>query len=65
MTLENLDSVEPIDEPEDMWFPLERILTNWIYMFRIGKITADSPEGESARRAVIANRALVLASIFS
>jgi hypothetical protein len=47
MTLENLDSVEPIDEHEDMWYPLETILTNWIYMLRIGKITADSPEGKA------------------
>ncbi|KAJ6189393.1 hypothetical protein N7519_004301 [Penicillium mononematosum] len=47
MTLENLDSVEPIDEHEDMWFPLETILTNWIYMLRIGKITADSSEGKA------------------
>ncbi|CAG7962390.1 unnamed protein product [Penicillium nalgiovense] len=47
MTLGNLDSMQPIDEHEDMWFPLETILTNWIYMLRIGKITADSPEGKA------------------
>ncbi|KAJ5298227.1 uncharacterized protein N7443_006347 [Penicillium atrosanguineum] len=40
MTLENLDSVEPVEDHENMWFPLETILTNWIYMFHIGKITA-------------------------
>ncbi|KAI2684472.1 hypothetical protein LCP963914a_5204 [Penicillium roqueforti] len=49
MTLENLDSVEPIGEHEDMWFPLETILTHWIYMLRIGKITTDSPEGEAPK----------------
>jgi hypothetical protein len=47
MTLENLGSVEPINEHEEMWFPLETILTHWIQMFRIGKITADSPESEA------------------
>lgn len=38
MTIENSDSVEPVDEHEEMWFPLETILTNWIYMTRLGKV---------------------------
>lgn len=46
MTIENVDSVEPVDDHEDMWFPLETILTHWIYLLRIGKITAD-PRKES------------------
>ncbi|GAD95925.1 hypothetical protein PVAR5_4573 [Paecilomyces variotii No. 5] len=46
MTLDNLDSVQPIEEHEDMWFPLETILTHWIYMLRIGKIIADFHEDE-------------------
>ncbi|KAJ5975131.1 hypothetical protein N7481_008838 [Penicillium waksmanii] len=45
MTIENSDSVEPVDEHEEMWFPLETILTHWIYMLRIGKIVAGFPEG--------------------
>ncbi|RAO64964.1 uncharacterized protein BHQ10_000976 [Talaromyces amestolkiae] len=42
MTLcqENIESVSPVDEHLDMWFPLETMLTNWIYMLRIGKVTA-------------------------
>ncbi|CAI7569143.1 unnamed protein product [Penicillium manginii] len=44
MTIENLESVEPVDEHEEMWFPLETILTNWIYMIRIGKIVGGLPE---------------------
>lgn len=42
MTLvqENIESVTPIDEHLDMWVPLETMLTNWIYMIRIGKVTA-------------------------
>lgn len=47
MTLENSDSVMPIDEHDEMWFPLETILSNWIYMLRIGKVTAGSPEIEA------------------
>ncbi|KAL1847332.1 hypothetical protein Plec18167_001413 [Paecilomyces lecythidis] len=46
MTLENLDSVQPIGDHEEMWFPLETILTHWIYMLQIGKITADFHEDE-------------------
>lgn len=44
MTIENLESVEPLDEHKEMWFPLETILTHWIYMIRIGKIVAGLPE---------------------
>ncbi|KAJ6133733.1 hypothetical protein N7523_000055 [Penicillium sp. IBT 18751x] len=44
MTTDNMESVEPIDEHEEMWFPLETILTQWIYMTRIGKIVAGLPE---------------------
>jgi hypothetical protein len=42
MTLyqENIDSVSPVEEHLDMWFPLETMLTNWIYMLRIGKVAA-------------------------
>ena len=45
LTLENIDSVVPVAEHWDMWFPLETILTNWIHMLRMGKITADSRKG--------------------
>ncbi|CAG8066575.1 unnamed protein product [Penicillium salamii] len=41
LAIENSDSIEPIDEHWDMWFPLETILTHWIHMLRMGKITAD------------------------
>ncbi|KAJ5793990.1 hypothetical protein N7457_000589 [Penicillium paradoxum] len=47
MTIWNTGSLEPISEHEEMWFPLETILTHWIYMIRIGKVTVDSPEGEA------------------
>lgn len=44
LTQENIDRVSPVDEHLDMWFPLETILTNWIHMIRIGKVTAGPPE---------------------
>lgn len=37
---ENIDSVTPIEEHLDLWYPLETILSNWIHMLRIGKVTA-------------------------
>ncbi|KAJ5597764.1 hypothetical protein N7537_007848 [Penicillium hordei] len=39
-----LGSVQPIAEDEDMWFPLQRMLSNWIHMLLTGKITANFPE---------------------
>ncbi|OGE53200.1 hypothetical protein PENARI_c008G01235 [Penicillium arizonense] len=44
MTTDNMESVEPIDEHEEMWFPLETILTQWIYMTQIGKAVPGLPE---------------------
>ncbi|KAJ6118973.1 hypothetical protein N7471_013593 [Penicillium samsonianum] len=44
MTTDSMESVEPIDEHEEMWFPLETILTQWIYMTRIGKAVPGLPE---------------------
>lgn len=46
IAIENLESITPIHEHLDMWFPLETMLTNWIHMLRIGKVTASSPEKE-------------------
>lgn len=34
------ESIEPIAEHEDLWMPLETILSNWIYMVHIGKVIA-------------------------
>jgi hypothetical protein len=41
LTIENSESIEPVAEHWDMWFPLETILTQWIHMLRMGKITTD------------------------
>ncbi|KAJ5701866.1 hypothetical protein N7488_009414 [Penicillium malachiteum] len=37
MTIENTQSVEPVDEHDDLWFPLETILTHWIYMIDLDR----------------------------
>lgn len=44
MTTDNMESVEPLDKHEEMWFPLETILTQWICMTRIGKVVPGLPE---------------------
>jgi hypothetical protein len=46
IAIENLESILPIKDHLDMWFPLETMLTNWIHMLRIGKVTASPPEKE-------------------
>ncbi|KAJ5168218.1 uncharacterized protein N7482_003812 [Penicillium canariense] len=59
LTIENPDSVEPVDEHEGMWFPLETILTHWIQMLHMGKITTDPrnerdvPADEAKSRSAI------------
>ena len=44
LTIEDTESIEPIDEHEEMWYPLETILTHWIYLIRIGKVVIDPTE---------------------
>ncbi|KAJ5965608.1 hypothetical protein N7481_012322 [Penicillium waksmanii] len=44
MTIDNMDSVEPVEEHMEMWFPLETILTQWIYMTQIGRAVPGLPE---------------------
>lgn len=46
IVIENLESISPIKEHLDMWFPLETMLTNWIHMIRIGKVTASPPKDD-------------------
>ncbi|CAI7641096.1 unnamed protein product [Penicillium viridicatum] len=41
LTIEDSESIEPVAEHWDMWFPLETILTQWIHMLRMGEITVD------------------------
>ncbi|KAJ5277799.1 hypothetical protein N7524_003952 [Penicillium chrysogenum] len=56
MTTDNMESVEPIDEHAEMWFPLETILTQWIYMTRIGKAVPGLPEKLPSDRNSICGR---------
>ncbi|GLI73656.1 hypothetical protein PoHVEF18_001876 [Penicillium ochrochloron] len=46
IVMENLDSILPVEDHLDMWYPLETMLTNWIHMLRIGKVTASPAERE-------------------
>lgn len=38
------DWASPIEEHHDLWHPLESVLSNWVEMIRIGKITASRDE---------------------
>ncbi|EEA28855.1 hypothetical protein EYB25_000233 [Talaromyces marneffei] len=40
------ESIEPIADHENLWMPLETILSNWIHMVNIGKVTTDSASDE-------------------
>ncbi|KAJ6008132.1 hypothetical protein N7540_012108 [Penicillium herquei] len=53
MTIENTGSVGPVDEHDDMWLPLETILTNWIHMIDLGKVVAGLPDEFSTSRSQI------------
>lgn len=41
--IEDLDFSQPIEDHLELWHPLETVLSHWIHMIQIGKITA-SPE---------------------
>ncbi|RAO73359.1 uncharacterized protein BHQ10_009371 [Talaromyces amestolkiae] len=44
----SLDCIEPIADYEDLWMPLETILTNWIHMVHIGKVIASTTFDEDS-----------------
>ncbi len=50
LTIRSSENVEPIDEHEDMWFPLETLLTHWIFLIRLGKVVAGLLKGGSQHR---------------
>ncbi|KFY24380.1 hypothetical protein V491_02176 [Pseudogymnoascus sp. VKM F-3775] len=42
--IEDRDFTEPIEDHPELWHPLETVLSNWIHMIQIGKITASPKE---------------------
>lgn len=44
--IDNFDFAMPPEQHEDLWFPLETVLSNWIEMTRLGKITAVPEDSE-------------------
>ncbi|ROV98380.1 hypothetical protein VMCG_07194 [Cytospora schulzeri] len=52
MTIWEYDSASPIDEHHDLWHPLETVLSNWIEMIRIGRITASRDEAPNEKNDV-------------
>ncbi|KAJ5893060.1 hypothetical protein N7504_009751 [Penicillium tannophilum] len=53
MTVLNVESIEPISEHEELWFPLETILSHWIYMIRLGRVVAGLPDDSPTSRSQI------------
>lgn len=51
LTIEASESVEPVDERGEFWFPLETILTHWIFLIRLGKVVAGLPDCDSKHRS--------------
>ncbi|KAJ5777260.1 hypothetical protein N7520_000506 [Penicillium odoratum] len=49
-TLENFDSVFPMEEHWEMWWPLETILTHWIQLIRMGKVIAHGDENQTPEK---------------
>jgi hypothetical protein len=50
LTIEDIENVEPIDEHEDMWFPLETILTLDFFLILLGKVVASQPHDWPAKQ---------------
>ncbi|KAI1274511.1 hypothetical protein F5Y07DRAFT_372627 [Xylaria sp. FL0933] len=47
--LEDMDFVLPVGQHDDLWYPLETILGNWIHMVEIKKITASQDEAPNEK----------------
>ncbi|KAJ5286594.1 hypothetical protein N7478_002280 [Penicillium angulare] len=45
LSLWSFDNVFPISEHDNMWFPLETILSHWIDLIKMGKVIAHEDEG--------------------
>ncbi|KFY27178.1 hypothetical protein V493_03665, partial [Pseudogymnoascus sp. VKM F-4281 (FW-2241)] len=42
--IEDMDYSHPIEDHLELWHPLETVLSNWIHMIQLGKITATAEE---------------------
>ncbi|KAJ9151951.1 Major facilitator superfamily domain, general substrate transporter [Pleurostoma richardsiae] len=47
--IEDLGFTLPVEDHEDLWHPLEAVLSNWIEMVRIGKITASQDDAANEK----------------
>ncbi|OBT62719.1 hypothetical protein VE03_07119 [Pseudogymnoascus sp. 23342-1-I1] len=52
MTIWDMDCSQPIEDHPDLWHPLETILSNWIHMIQLGKITATAEEADCEKLGV-------------
>ncbi|KAI2629289.1 hypothetical protein GGS26DRAFT_560121 [Hypomontagnella submonticulosa] len=47
--IEDLDFTKPLEEHGDLWYPLETVLSNWIHMVQIKKITASQDDAPNEK----------------
>lgn len=53
MTRLNWESIDPMEGHEELWYPLEIILSHWIYMIRLGKVVPGLPDDFPTDRSQI------------
>ncbi|KAL7621626.1 hypothetical protein AAE478_008952 [Parahypoxylon ruwenzoriense] len=47
--IEDLSATQPVDDHRDLWHPLETVLSNWLEMIEIGKITASQDDAPNEK----------------
>ncbi|KFY70553.1 hypothetical protein V499_09082 [Pseudogymnoascus sp. VKM F-103] len=52
MGIFDMDFSQPIEDHPELWHPLETVLSNWIHMIQLGKITATPEETDCEKQGV-------------
>ncbi len=47
--IEDIEFTKPLEQQNDLWHPLETVLSNWIHMVQIGKIIASQDEAPNEK----------------
>ncbi|KFY40751.1 hypothetical protein V494_03326 [Pseudogymnoascus sp. VKM F-4513 (FW-928)] len=47
LSIFDMDCAQPFDDHPELWHPLETVLSNWIHMIQLGKITASPEESKT------------------
>ncbi|KAL5345296.1 hypothetical protein ACLOAV_009666 [Pseudogymnoascus australis] len=52
MSIFDMDYSQPIEDHLELWHPLETVLSNWIHMIQLGKITATAEETDCEKQGL-------------